>query len=123
MLRVGARERVDDVERVEIAEVLGDLRAQALVVLERELAVDRAPPDPVLGLRLANGELVLRRTSRVYARVDDERAAFRDACFAAEDCVLVQDRRRRVAVQRSRERDPLLAKVDLGGCGRQGGER
>jgi hypothetical protein len=122
-LRVGARERVDDVDRVEPAEVVGDLGAQVLVVLERELTVDRAPPDPILRLRLANRELVLRRASRVNARVDDERAAFGDARLVAKDRVLVEERRRRVAVERARKRDPMLAEVDLSGCGRQGGER
>jgi hypothetical protein len=59
----------------------------------------------------------------VHARVDHERAAFGNPCFAAQDGVLVEDRRRRVAVERARKRDPLLAEIDLGGCGRQGGER
>ena len=39
VLRIGAGERIDDVEAVEPAEVVGDLGAQALVVLDRELAV------------------------------------------------------------------------------------
>ena len=81
LLRVGAGERVDDVE-VAVAEVRDDLLAQPLEVLLRDLRVDVAPPDPVLGARLADDELVLRRAAGVLAGVDGERAAFGEPALA-----------------------------------------
>ena len=87
VLRVGARERVDDVE-VARREVRRDLLAQAVEALLRELLVDVAPPDAVLGAGLAHDELVLRRAARVAAGVDDERAALGEPrrCPAASAC-------------------------------------
>ena len=48
----------------------------------------------------------------------DERTAFGDARLVPQDGMLVEDRRRGVAVQRAGECDPLLAEIDLGGRGR-----
>jgi len=45
--------------------------------------------------------------------VDDERTAFGDARLASQDSMLVEHRRRRVAVQRADECDPLLAEIAL----------
>jgi hypothetical protein len=106
LLRVGARERVDDVD-VAAAEVRRHLLAQTLEVLLRDLRVDVAPPDPLLRARLTDDELVLRRAARVLARVDRERAALGDAGIAARERVLVQLRRRRVPVDGAGGFDPV----------------
>ena len=89
MRGIGAGERVDDVERRLARELVGDLVAQPLEVLLGELLV-AVPPDPVLGARLADDELVLRRAAGVPAGVDDERAALGDPRFAAPDRMLVE---------------------------------
>ena len=91
--RIGAGERVDDVERRLAGEVLGDLLAEPLERVLGELLVP-VPPDPALGARLADDELVLRRAAGVPAGVDDERAALADARLAARDRVLVEQRGR-----------------------------
>ncbi len=72
VLRVGAGEGVEDIEIPVAAEVRCDLFTQPLEMLLRDLGVDVAPPDPVLGARLANDELVLRRAARMGAGVDRE---------------------------------------------------
>ena len=106
VLRVGAGERVDDVE-VALAEVRGDLLAQPVELLLGDLGVDVAPPDPVLRARLADDELVLRRAAGVLAGVDRERAALGQPSLAALERVRVEQRRRsgssgRVPAARSR---------------------
>ena len=93
--RIGARERVDHVD-VALAQARGDLLAEALVVLLRDLRVDVAPPDPPLGAGLADHELVLGRAAGVLAGVDDEGAAFGETCLAARKGVLVELRGRRM---------------------------
>ena len=57
---VGAGERVDDVERIEPAQMRDDLRAQAVEPLLGEPLVDVTPPDPILRAGLDDDELVLR---------------------------------------------------------------
>src|SRR5439155_21008701 len=52
--RVGACERVDDVEGVPGLDVARDLVAQPLELLLRDRLVDLAPPDATLGLRLTD---------------------------------------------------------------------
>jgi hypothetical protein len=95
--RVGAGERVDDVD-VLVLEVRGDLLAQALEVLLRDRLVDLAPPDAVLGSGFPDDELVLRRPAGVPAGVDDERSALGEPALAAPQRVRVKQRGRRVAV-------------------------
>ena len=106
LLRVGAGERVDDVE-VAVAEVRDDLLAQPLEVLLRDLRVDVAPPDPVLGARLADDELVLGRAAGVLAGVDGERPAFGDPALVALQRVRVELRRGRVPVDGALGLDPV----------------
>ena len=98
LLRVGAGERVDDVEVVAAADVRGHLLAQPLEVLLRDLGVDVAPPDPLLRAGLPDDELVLRRAAGVLAGVDGERAALGEPGLAARERVRVELRRRRVPV-------------------------
>ena len=93
MLRIGAGERVDDVE-IALAEVRGDLLAQTLEPVLGELRVDVAPPDPVLRARLADDELVLRRAAGVLAGVDRERAAFGQPPLVTLERMRVEHRRR-----------------------------
>ena len=80
---VGACPGVDDVQRRRVTEVARHLLAETVEVLLGQLAVDLAPPDPILGGRLADDELVLRRTSRVPTGVDDERATLAEPPVAA----------------------------------------
>jgi hypothetical protein len=93
--RIGARESVDDV--AVLALEMGDhLRAQSVEVVLLERLVDLAPPDPVLGTRLTDDELVLRRATGEAAGVDHERAPFRQLPLAARQRVRVQQRCRRL---------------------------
>ena len=83
--RVGAGERVDDVE-VALAEVTRrPSRAARSKLLRLERLVDLAPPDAVLGAGLAHDELVLGRAARVLAGVDDERPALGEHALAARE--------------------------------------
>ena len=95
MRRIGAREGVDHVH-VALAQARRDLVAEAFVVLLRDLRVDVAPPDPPLGARLADDELVLGRAACVLAGVDDQGATFGETCLAAREGVLVELRGRRM---------------------------
>src|SRR5699024_5087724 len=81
-------------------EELDDPVAHAEEAVFVDLAV-AAPPDAVLGARLAHDELVLGRTAGVLAGVDDERPTLGDPRVAAHDRVLVEYRRRRVPDDRS----------------------
>jgi hypothetical protein len=110
--RVRAGEGVDDVEVVALAQVVADLAAQRLVVLLGERVVDVAPPDPLLGLRLDDRELVLGRAAGEGAGVDDERPAVGDAGLAAQDGVLVEHRRGRVPQDAPGRRDAVLGEID-----------
>ena len=96
VLRIGAAERVDDVD-VGLLEARDDLAAQAVEVLLRDLGVDVAPPDAVLGAGLADDELVLRRAAGEAAGVDDEAAGVGEDAFAAVERGRVELRRARVA--------------------------
>jgi hypothetical protein len=87
---------VDDVD-VALLEARGHLAAQPLEVLLGELVVDVAPPDAVLGLRLAYDELVLRRAAGEAAGVDDERPTLGQHGFLPLERVHVEQRRGRVA--------------------------
>ena len=110
LLRVGAGERIDDVD-VAVADVRDDLLAQTLEVLLRDLRVDLAPPDPVLGARLADDELVLRRAARVLARVDGQRAALGEPALVPLEGVHVELRGARVPVDGALGLDPVDAKT------------
>ena len=107
MRRVGAGERVDDVD-VALAQARRHLVAQPLEVLLGDLGVDVSPPDPRLGARLAHDELVLGRAPRVLAGVDDERAALGEPGLASRERVLVELRGRRVPVDVPAHGDPVL---------------
>src|SRR4029078_13591286 len=48
------------------------------------------PPDRAIGFRIAYDVLVFRRTSRVLARLDRDRATVRETAFAAPNRVLDQ---------------------------------
>src|SRR6185437_8099687 len=89
------------------------LCAQPFEVLERQLVVDGAPPDSVLGLGLTDGELVLRGAARVHAGIDGERASLGDPRLAASQGVLVEHRCRRVTEDRAPRLDSVLAEVDV----------
>ena len=108
LLRVGAGERVDDVEVVAAADVRGHLLAQPLEVLLRDLGVDVAPPDPLFGARLLDDELVLRRAAGVLAGVDGERPALGEPALTAGQRVGVELRGRRVPVDGPRRLDSVL---------------
>jgi hypothetical protein len=100
-----------------------DLVAQLLEVLLRDLAVS-LPPDTVLGLGLANDELVLRRAPRELAGVDDERAALGEPTFAAQERVGVELRRRRMPDDVAGRLQAVAGEIDVGlglGRGRYGG--
>ena len=110
LLRVGAGEGVDDVE-VAVADVRDDLLAQPLEMLLRDLRVDLAPPDPVLGARLADEELVLRRAAGVLAGVDGERAALGEPAVARAQRMRVELRGGRVPVDGALGLDPVDTKT------------
>ena len=76
-----------------------------------DLGVDVAPPDPILGARLADDELVLGRAARVLAGVDDERPALGEARLAARERVLVELRGRRVPEDVPAHGDPVLGEL------------
>ena len=111
MPRIGARERVDDIE-VAAAEVRDGLLAQPIEVLLGDLGVDVAPPDPVLRARLADDELVLRRAAGVLAGVHIERATLGDPPLSALDRVVVEERGRRVPMDGLRRLDAMLSQSD-----------
>ena len=111
MLGVGAGERVHDVE-VAAAEVRDGLLAQPVEMLLGDLGVDVPPPDPVLRARLADDELVLRGAAGVLAGVHVERAALGDPPLSALDCVVVEERRRRVPMDGLRRLDAMLSQSD-----------
>ena len=107
---IGAGEGVDDVD-VALAQARGDLLAQPLEALLGDLGVDVAPPDPLLGARLADDELVLGRAAGVLAGVDDERPALGEPRVAARERVLVELRGRRVPEDVPAHRDPVLREL------------
>ena len=108
---VGAGEGVHDVE-VAAAEVRDGLLSQPVEMLLGDLGVDVAPPDPVLRARLADDELVLRGAAGVLAGVHIERPALGDPPFAALDCMVVEERRRRVPMDGLRRLDAMLSQSD-----------
>ena len=109
--RVGARERIDDVELL-VLEERDDLRAQPLEALLVDRPVDASPVDPVLGLRLADDELVVRRPARVVSGVDDERAALGELPLAPEQGMEVQLRRARVPGHATGRRQAVRVETD-----------
>ena len=82
MLRVGAGERVDDVE---VAPRRGARRPSSRrpSKCSSEIGVDVPPPDPLLRAGLADDELVLGGAAGVLAGVDGERAALDDQALSA----------------------------------------
>jgi len=110
LLRVGAGEGVDDVEAA-VADVRHDLLAQSFEVLLRDLRIDLAPPDPVLGARLADEELVLGRAAGMHACVYGERAALGEPAVAAVQRMRVELRGGRVPVDDALGLDPVDAKT------------
>ena len=111
VLRVRAGECVDHVE-VLLREERRDLLADPVVVLLRDLVV-AAPPDAILGLRLADEVLVLRRAAGEAARVEHDRAGIREAAVAAEERVGVQARGARVAEDAPARLEAVRGQVDV----------
>ena len=91
--RVGSGERVHDVQVARL-QVRDELVAKALEAGVLDRLVHAAPPDPALGARLADDELVPRRAAGVLAGVDDERPALGEARLSARDRCRVEDRGR-----------------------------
>jgi hypothetical protein len=108
-----AGEGVDDVDVAGI-ETTDELAAEAVEVILVDRLVDSPPPDPLFRLGLADDELVLRRAARELARVDDERSPFGETPLTAEQCVRVEQRRRRLPVDAALRAEPVLAERSLG---------
>ena len=113
MRRVGAGECVDDVEALLPGEVVDDLAAERLEVVLLDRAVDLAPPDPLLGARLADDELVLGRPSGEAAGVDDQRPALGEPPVAAFERVRVELGGGRVAEHVAGRRKPVSLQTRL----------
>ena len=113
MRGVGAGEGVDDVEALLRGEVVGDLATKPVEVRLLDRAVDLAPPDPLLGARLAHDELVVGRASRETAGVDDQRPALGEPSVAALERVGVELGRGRVAEHVARRRKPVSLQTRL----------
>jgi hypothetical protein len=111
---VGAGEGVDDVE-VTPVEMSDDLRAQPVEIVLLDRLVDGSPPDPVLGVRLPDDELVLRRATGEAAGVDDERAALRELPLAARERMRVEQGGRRLPVDAAVGVEPVSGERGLGG--------
>ena len=90
MVRVGAGEVVDDIQRITAGEVLGDLRAQAVEMLLGQRVVHGAPPDAVARPVLVDDELVLRRAAGEASGIDDECAAVGELPVAVRERVGVE---------------------------------
>jgi hypothetical protein len=116
VLRVGAAEGVDHVE-VAVLEVRDDLRTQPVEVLLRDLGVRLAPPDPVLGARLADDELVLRRAAREPTGVNHERPVLGDDPLTTLERRGVQLRGRRIAEHTSADMQTVLGEAVFGPVG------
>ncbi len=102
--RVGARVGVLH-EEVAPRRVLHHAVAQRVEFFLRELLVDLAPEDLVLGRRLADDGLVLGRAPGVLARVHHDRAVRRVQPLAAPRDLLVQLRRVQIPVDVGRRLD------------------
>ena len=109
--RIGARERVDDVE-VLMLEKRRDFVPEPLELPFAELLVDGAPPNSILRPRLPDEKFVLRRTPRVTPGVDDERAALRQPALVSPQRVRVEDRGRGMNVHAAAGIDSMLAEID-----------
>ena len=111
MLGIGAGERVHDVEVLAL-EAGDDPCAQSVEALLGELAVDVAPPDPLLRARLTDDELVRRRAAGVAAGVDDERAALGEPAVADQEGVRVEHGGGRIPVDATHWVDAVLVEPD-----------
>ena len=107
VLRLRARVEVLD-EQVATLEEAGQPAEDLLELAGPERAVVLAPPDLILGRRLADDELVLRGARGVLACVDHDRAAGDDPALAAKRDLLVQRLRRQVPVDAARVRDAVV---------------
>src|SRR5262245_20857912 len=72
--------------------MLQEVLEQKLEALGRDAGVLRSPPDIVLGGRVLDDELVLRRAPGMDAGIGQQRAAFADLRLAAADGFLVEAR-------------------------------
>jgi hypothetical protein len=86
--RVGAADEVLREQRLALR-VRQEVLVEILEMLFALLAV-AVPPDGVLGQRIDNSVLVLRRTAGVMAGFGAERTARDNRSLAVADCVLVQ---------------------------------
>ena len=93
---VGPGKGVHDVERLLILEVGDHLLAEAFERFLLDRLIEAAPADPVLGLRLLDDELVLRRAAREPAGVHDDRTAFGQLPLSGEKRMGVQKGRGRI---------------------------
>ena len=105
MRRIGAGERVDDVDH-RLLEVRHELLAQP---------VEALLGNGLLRAGLADDELVLGRTARVATRVDDERTSLREHGLVPRERVRVEHRRRRIQVHPPAGPDSVLRKVHVAG--------
>ncbi len=114
VLGIGACERVHDVEVV-CLQMRDDLLAKAVELLLFHRLVDLSPVDALLGARLADDEPVLGRAPCVLAGVDDQRAPLGERPIAAQDCVRVELRRRRIPVDGPARLEAVLGQIGAGG--------
>ena len=111
---VGTGEGVDHVEARLRREVVDDLLAEPVELRLLDRGVGVAPPDALLGARLAHDELVLRRPAGEPPGVDDERAALGQPAVTALERVRVELRRGRVVEDLSLRLDPVLFQAHPG---------
>src|SRR4051812_36026768 len=90
----------------------GHLVAEPLELRFIQVLVDRAPPDPVLRARLADEELVFRRTSRLAPGVDHEWAALCESALFSPQRMRVEKRGGGMNVHAAAGVDSVLAEID-----------
>ncbi len=112
VLGLRAAEQVGDVERVLGAECGEEVGLEVGEVLGGHRHVDLAPPHGVLGLGVADDELVLGRAAGVLAGLDHQRAVRGKVAFAVADRVLDQLCGAEVGVNRGPGLDALLGQAD-----------
>jgi hypothetical protein len=93
--RIGAGERVDDVD-VAVAEVSDQLRTEPVEAFFLQRTVHGSPADPLLGTGLTDDEAIVRGPAGVAPGVDDERTALAEARLPTLERVRVQERGRGV---------------------------
>ena len=87
---------------------------QAGELRRRDLLVDAAPINRVVGARLVDDVLVARAAAGVTAGIDDKRAAIAELALAAPDRMLVKKRHRQVPVHRAQMVHSLFGEAKAG---------